>query len=73
MVHDVEIVVGGLEYIRDRENRIGGVELLQRAGRNLGDIKHTGLDQLYHGAVVAELAVRVHVKGIIGFLLHFIA
>ena len=66
-------MVGGLEYIRDRENRICLVELLKRTGRYLCNIQNACLDKLDHCAVIAELTVRVDVKGVIGFLLHLIA
>ena len=73
IVHYVKVMLGRLEYVRDREDGICLIELLKRACGYLCDIEYACLDQLDHGAVVAELTVRVNVEGIIGFLLHFIA
>ena len=65
-------MLGGLEYVGDREDRIRRVELLERARGDLGDIEYAGLDQLYHRAVVAQLTVRVNVEGVIGFFFHLV-
>ena len=73
IVHYVEVMLGRLEYVRDREDGIRLVELLKCARRYLCNIEYACLDQLDHGAVVAELTIRVNIEGIIGFLLHLIA
>ena len=67
LVHNGKILLGALEHIRHREDGVCAVELLHAGSGDLCNIQNTGLDQLDHCCVVAQLTIGVNAERQVGF------